>query len=1164
MRSKIRKVTWLVWVLLMLPVAESMAATFGANEGGVKWSYDTDTHCLTISPRGSSGTVNRKEYANGVTADYGGVWNYGNSGTPAWRTTQRQGGTSYNLQNLVRCVIVEEGVTRIGAAAFYNFQNLQSVTLPSSLVSIGVEAFRKTGITQLNLPENVQYIGDRWITDCFDLELITVHPNNQYFKVDQIYGALFTYDMTTLVRFPIKRCVKEVRIPEGVKKMATDAMYQLDCVEEIILPSTLDTIQYAVFDWCNNLKTIRFSSEFPPVFSDGYNLNPGDSWNYNQLTSEGQANRNNLMIYMPCIPDSTFDERTGEYVRVTQIDAKRISGWLADFVIVATPVEETVSGTPVSTDRGIAWVETKRTCDNDTTKIIAEAREGSRFIQWRQGSNGFITKENPYVFTAGVSDTFYAYFAKGEYGVTALVNDTSLGVTSGSGIYASETEVTLTATPKSSCAQFVGWSDGVTTAERTLTVGVRDTTVTAIFTRTTNKVSASANQYGTVSIYDLNGNVITSGSNVTCGDSVVFVATPNEHCSFVNWNNNASLTKDNDTVAITDEITRRGIFVQDSFLVTFYNVGNVVLCKEKYVYGETPSCTEPEDITTTEYTYEFKGWNPEVAPVSGEATYYAVYDTIANPFDFITVVEGNQTKTKYKFGESVATPANPNVKEGYVFNGWFDALRNGEEISFPFNMPAKDTIAYAVFTPDTFILTYKTFDSTTVITTQKYAFGEAVNMLPGREAPAREGYTFKNWSSTFQTMPARDTFVAAVYTVNTYHITFKDIDGTTLTEYDVQYGESVEDYSIDKEGYTCDGWLNNGQKVNFPFNMPAEDVTLVANCSINTYSLSFWADPDTEEPIDVITDDFGAPIDATGIVKPEKTGYTFDGWDKEIPTTMPAENIDFIALWSINIHEVTFKKNENEIISSEPYEYGSEFNVPDDPDSVGHTFIGWDPEITSYLVPDQDLEFVAQWSVNSYDYIVIKDNGEKNDTISYPYGTTITLPSTPEKEGYTFLEWSDSTSVMPDHDVTTEAQWQVNTYNYTVIKNNGEDDETTPYNYGAEITLPSTPEQEGYTFLGWSDSTAVMPAHNVTTEALWEINQYKVTFMKNEKEVLSSQDYDFGSTFEVPANPDSIGHKFLGWNPEIVSTVVPAESLVFVAQWSRNSYNYTIVKNNGE
>ncbi|MBO4736492.1 MAG: InlB B-repeat-containing protein, partial [Paludibacteraceae bacterium] len=515
------------------------------------------------------------------------------------------------------------------------------------------------------------------------------------------------------------------------------------------------------------------------------------------------------------------------------------------------------------------------------------------------------------------------------------------------------------------------------------------------------------------------------------------------------------------------------------------------------------------------------------------------------------------------YGESVAAPADPEKKEGYTFNGWFDEAVDGAEINFPFDMPAHDTIAYAVFTVDTFTLTYKTFDSTSVITTQKYAYGEDVNMLSGRQAPVREGYSFKGWSSTFQSMPARDTFVAAVYTINSYKLLFVDGEDTLSTS-TVQYGESVEELSLDKMGYTCEGWLNNGQQVIFPFNMPAEDVTLVANCSINTYSLSFWADPDTEEPIDVITDDFGAPIDAKGIVKPEKTGHTFDGWDKEIPTTMPAENIDFIALWSINSHEVTFKKNENEIISSEFYEYGSEFNVPDDPDSVGHTFAGWDPEITSYLVPDQDLEFVAQWSVNSYDYIVIKDNGEKNDTISYPYGTTITLPSTPKKEGYTFLGWSDSTSVMPDHDVTTEAQWQVNTYNYTVIKNNGEDDETTPYNYGAEITLPSTPEQEGYTFLGWSDSTAVMPAHNVTTEAQWKINQYTVTFMKNENEVISSVEYDYGSVFEIPADPDSVGHTFIGWDPEINDAEVRDENLVFIAQWEVNTYNYTVIRNNGE
>ena len=1175
MKTKIWKVTWLVWALLMLPIGRALAVEFDGESGGTLWHFDSSTGVLTISPGES-----------GLMGDYHGTWYYpcgdrelypdsdpsqgssrctpSYSGQPEWYDKSwRSGRNTYYVRDYITSVVIEEGVTKVGAAAFYGLSNLETVSLPNSLVEISYEGFRNCHkLKSIHLGPNVCKLGDRWLTGVYSsnyyndrfngsgstidsISSITIDPANECFVVDK-YGVVYTKDMKTLVKVPQHLLIDEIVIPEGVTKIATDALYQQQYLKSIVLPASLTNVEYAAFDGIPTLEKIWFNS----VESPSFEIKISQSTNHDGT----------LLIYVPCDPDENLETRMSEYGKQTGINIKNIQAFVNEYTIEAVVATNCQGkGTAQVSVRGV-------TCGDNTATIVATPYGGYHFLYWKD-SNGHEIYESTYTFTCTADETYTAYFSNNEYSLNVKAEDPAVATTTGSGAYDFESQVEISATAKKDCYHFLKWDDDNTDNPRTVVVDTTKLTYTAIFTKDQFIINGITDPFdgslGSVSIVDATGKNLSNGDKASCGDVLTFTATPAENCHFVNWNNNPALTNVTIDTVVESNVSLKAFFAKDSFLVSFYNV-NTLLCQKMYAIGETPACDKAETVVTLEYTYTFKGWSPEIVPVNGEATYYAIYDTTANPFKFITIVDSKETTQKYKFNEEVDAPADPEKKDGYVFNGWFDAPLEGAEISFPFNMPAKDTVAYAVFTPDTFVLSYKTFDSTSVFATQKYGYGSDVTMLQGKDAPAREGYTFAGWSSTFETMPARDTFVAAVYDINSYKLTLKDVDGSTISESTVEYGTQIDEPALDKEGYTCNGWLLNNQTVTFPFNMPAEDVTLVANCSINTYSLSFWADPDTEEPIDVITDDFGAPIDATGIVKPEKTGYTFDGWDKEIPTTMPAENIDFIALWSINSHEVTFKKNENEIIFSKFYEYGSEFNIPDDPDSVGHTFIGWDPEITSYLVPDQDLEFVAQWSVNSYDYIVIKDNGEENDTISYPYGTTITLPSTPEKEGYTFLEWSDSTSVMPDHDVTTEAQWQVNTYNYTVIKNNGEDDETTPYNYGAEITLPSTPEQEGYTFLGWSDSTDVMPAKNVVTEARWSINQYNVKFMMNEKEVLSSQDYDFGSTFVVPSDPDSIGHKFLGWNPEIVSTVVPAESLVFVAQWSLNSYNYTIVKNNGE
>ncbi|MCQ2211415.1 MAG: InlB B-repeat-containing protein, partial [Paludibacteraceae bacterium] len=1072
MKSKIRKVTWLVWALLMLSGAGAWAATFGDSEGGVTWSYDTETHCLTISPKGSAGTVNRVSYPNGVTANYSCKWNYGYSGTPAWlstRYTYRDGKNNKNidLKSQIQCVIVEEGVTKIGAAAFRGLSNLKSVQLPSTLTTISVEAFRETGIETLRIPENVCEIGDRWITDAFDLNMISVDSKNKCFVIDTIYGALFTADMETLVRFPIDRCVKEVRIPEGVRKMATDAMYQLDCVEEIILPSTLDTVQYAVFDWCNNLKTIRFSSENPPVFASDYNLNPGDTWNYNQMSADGKKNRNNLMIYIPCTPDSTFNERTGKYEKVTKIDAdSRIKGWLADFVIVATPVEESADGTPVSTEKGIAWVETKRTCDNDTTKIVAEAAEGARFIQWKQKSNGFITKDNPYTFALGVSDTFYAYFAKGQYGVTALVNDTSLGVTSGSGVYTIGSNVTLTAKTKNSCAKFEKWNDGVTTATRTITVGSKDTTVTAIFSRYTYTVSASSNNYGTTSIVDLTGKAISNGSSVGCGDTVVFVATPNSHSSFVEWSDGNKDEKD--TVVVNSNITLTATFVQDSFLVRFLNEdGTKVLCEDKYVYGEIPSCSNTEKAATDEYTYTFNGWTPTVAAVSEAAEYKATYTQTANKYDFKAIADNKTVKdTTIAFGDKVEMPTAPD-KKGYTFKYWMD--EDSTQVIFPFNMAAHDTTVLANYVIDTFTLNYYNYDSTVVLASKKYIYDADVTLLNEhsdevKDKLPREGYKFTGWDpASITKMPDNDVNVYARYSINSHKLIVKDSKGTEISNKDVDYATEITEPSDNygETGYTCDGWINEetGNEVTFPFSMPDNDVVLKANCTVNQYSLVFKTDEDATDVYYQYNQNYNSPIDTTNVQDPTKEGYTFAGWNKAIPTRMPAYN-----------------------------------------DTI-----------------------VAKWTINQYKYVVIKNNGEKNDTTVYDYNAEITLPSTPDREGYTFTGWNDSTSVMPAKNLVVEGSWTINQYKYVVIKNNGEKNDTTIYDYNAEITLPSTPDREGYTFTGWNDSTSVMPAKNLVVEGSWTINQYKYVVIKNNGEKNDTTVYDYNAEITLPSTPDREG-----------------------------------------
>ena len=75
--------------------------------------------------------------------------------------------------------------------------------------------------------------------------------------------------------------------------------------------------------------------------------------------------------------------------------------------------------------------------------------------------------------------------------------------------------------------------------------------------------------------------------------------------------------------------------------------------------------------------------------------------------------------------------------------------------------------------------------------------------------------------------------------------------------------------------------------------MPAENMTVTAQWEINQYTITFDTAGGSE--IAPITQDYGTAI--TAPADPTREGYTFMGWDKEIPTTMPAKNITITAKW---------------------------------------------------------------------------------------------------------------------------------------------------------------------------------------------------------------------------------------------------------------------------
>ena len=227
-----------------------------------------------------------------------------------------------------------------------------------------------------------------------------------------------------------------------------------------------------------------------------------------------------------------------------------------------------------------------------------------------------------------------------------------------------------------------------------------------------------------------------------------------------------------------------------------------------------------------------------------------------------------------------------------------------------------------------------------------------------------------------------------------------------------------------RKGYTQVGWstVDGGEKV-YGFEdvyTQNEALTLYPVWNANQYTITFDTNGGSE--IAPITQDYGTEI--TVPADPTRKGYTFKGWDKEIPETMPAENITVKAQWEINQYTIAFDTNGGSEIAPITQDYGTEITAPDNPTRKGYTFKGWDKEIPKTM-PAKNITVKAQWEINQYTITFDTNGGSEIAPITQDYGTEITAPDNPTRKGYTFKGWDkEIPETMPAENITITARWK--------------------------------------------------------------------------------------------------------------------------------------------
>lgn len=619
----------------------------------------------------------------------------------------------------------------------------------------------------------------------------------------------------------------------------------------------------------------------------------------------------------------------------------------------------------------------------------------------------------------------------------------------------------------------------------------------------------------------------------------------------------------------SNEIT----YILESFTVTWISEGKEIekdICKK----GTIPTYDGiiPTKESTTQYSYEFIGWDKEISAVTNDITYTAKYKEEINKYEVIWKSGSDILKKEtLEYGSLPSYNEIPFIenteKYSYKFIGW------DKEIS-----TVTSNITYnAVFEQVINKYEVKWVVDNNVIRTDMIEYGQLpiFNDIPVKETTDKYSYKFKSWDKPITTVTCDISYIAIFdEVINQYSISFYDEDGSTLLEkVTVNYGENVVypqrdpiKNATESHIFCFDKWVTvkNGiieddltnvvkdRNVYASYMSEIRKVTVYILTSNNygTISNNVLENIEYGTDISVVNNQLyigNNVIEAKPLDSNAQYTYEFNNWETDKTVK---NNTQIIANFNriVNKYTITWMQDDK-VLFEEKVEYGQtpkyKGETPNKPtiNEIDYTFNGWSPLISSVI---KDAIYYAQFIESSHIYQIKfydEDGSTLLNSIGVSYGEKADYKgSLPTKEStnqfdYEFAKWvteingnteANLSYITKDINVYAKYTNVLRKYLVKFINEDGTILKEEYVEYGQKAIAPVVDEINMKKFNGWSCSFDYIVSE-LNVYALF-IQQYIVTFLDYDNSVIKSEVVNYNESATAPDNPLRDNYKFIRWD----------------------------------